>query len=232
MRFLSRALLALVALAGICIAIVYAFGPHASVAEAFSRYKQAHIEGNRPGIVALLAPNEIAFMDAQRKLALNASRADVEALPFRQRSIVLSLRNRVLDGELPLQVLQTASPEAFYESAMNVDQVAKTLKPVSIIFAVPTGASTARGYVKLQDVAETGFQDYAIATAMGAYYNFARGEDGTWRVDPTPLLAASAAQNEALAMRVEPTGNQFLLQSIMQVSNPERAARLWDPLVN
>jgi hypothetical protein len=231
MKFLGRILIALAAMALLGIASIAVLGPHAEIAQAFERYRSALEAGDAALVTKLTAPAEIEFAEAQRKAALSASRSDVERLGFRERAGVLGLRKKVLDGKLPLQILQDKASADFFAAALPVEDMAKALKPMAILFALPTGSSSARGYIGFTQGGAPGWEHFVLALASGAHYRFARSSDGTWLVDPTPVYEFAAGENEGFATRVEPTGNLYITQSLLQEADKARADRLWEPLV-
>jgi hypothetical protein len=231
MRTVLKLLLVVSSLAVLGVATVYFAGPTTAVSQAFNSYRQAYFNGDREGILAHMTPEEVAFTEEQRKRALHAARAEVEELPFRKRALVLLMRKMVMNGELKQSVLESSKADELYAAILNVEQGAKALKPISILFAVPTGASTARGYVKMREGNNTSLFDFPLAVAANAYYGFVRSDDGSWHVDPSPILERSAEENEYWAKRIEPTGNTFLVKNVLQVQDTVQAERLFEPLM-
>lgn len=227
----GKLFLYLVILAIAALAFLYLAGPHAEFARAFTRYRDAHLAGDGARVAELTAPAEIAFVDRQRQLALAASHAEVEALPFRLRAGVLGLRQQVLEGRIPLALVQQATPEDLYAQTQEIRAKAAVLAPMEVIFAVPTGTNSGRGYVKIT-AEPVSFYHYPLAASLGLYYGFVRTEGGEWRVDPSPIVDSSATENEYWATQMEPTGNRFIIEAMLGVTDPARVALLWEPLVN
>ncbi|MFT3672009.1 hypothetical protein [Aestuariivirga sp.] len=230
MKVIRRILLLIVVAAAALAALVYLFGPHAQLAQAFNTYRAAYLAGDRNLVTRLTAPEAVARADVVRQLALTAPRAAVEALDFSRRAAVLGLRKQVRDGKLPLTLLQSADPITMYAALEPMEARAKTFQTATVILAMPTGPNTARGYLDLAYAGKPEFMAYSMALGFGIYLNFVRSYDGTWLVDPTALVDSSARENEYWAKQVEPTGNTFLITSLLQENDPAKAELLWQPL--
>lgn len=229
-RLIRRLLLAALALAAFAGGLTYLLGPHAEVAETFKRYRAAHIAGDRAAVGKLTAPAEIAFIDAQRKLALTAQRSELELLGFREKTTVLRLRQMVRNGDVPMKLLATGTASEVFLATMPIAETAKTLQNVSVLFAVPTGANTAKGYLRLSSVEGLPGQHLAMAIMLNASYDFIRDDKGEWQVDPTPILEGSAKENEYWATQLDPTGNTYITKALLQAYDPAEVAMLWQPL--
>lgn len=229
-HWVRRLILAALAGSGAAAALVYGFGPHAATAAAFERYRGAHRMGDAALVARLTAPQEIAFFDAQRRHALNSPRHVVETLSYRQRMTILTMRALVLDGVLAVSVLRDTSPRDLYEATRSVWVNRQVLEQMDVLFAIPTGPRNATGYMSLTKVPAPGFQKLLMALSWGTAYGFDLQDDGTWLVDPTPLLETSARENEHWATRLEPSGNVFLTKSYFK-ADPRRAEALWQPLL-
>ncbi len=230
MRLIRRLLLLIVVAAAALAGLVYLFGPHAQLAQAFSNYRAAYLAGDRNVVTRLTAPEAIARTDVVRQLALTAPRAAVEALDFSRRAAVLGVRKQVRDGVIPLAMLQSSDAVTLFAALEPMDARARTLKDAAVILAVPTGPNTARGYLDLTYAGKPELMAYSMALSFGMFMNFVRSDDGTWLVDPTTLIDSSARENEYWARQVEPTGNTFLITSLLQETDPAKAELLWQPL--
>lgn len=231
MRVIRRILLLIVVAAAALAAFVYLFGPHAQLAQAFNTYRAAYLAGDRNLVTRLTAPEAIARTDVVRQLALTAPRAAVEALDFSRRAAVLGLRKQVRDNAVPLMLLQTGDPQTLFGTLEPMDAKAKSIRDMYLLFGVPTGARTARGYVSFAASDGPSLQQFAMAVGLGVYFNFVRSDDGTWLVDPTTLIDSSARENEYWAKQVEPTGNTFIIETLLQEKDPAKAELLWQPLI-
>ena len=227
--WLKRLALLATAAAMAAAGVVYAVGPHAAAAAAFERYRAAHRAGDAALVTRLTAAREIAFFDEQRRHALHSPREIVAALSYRQRLTILSMRAGVRDGALPLATLRDASPTALYQATRRTWPAVGTLEQMDVLFAVPTGPGSATGYMSLTKLPGATFQKVILALTWGTAFGFERLSDGTWVVDPTPVLETSARENEHWARQVEPSGNEFLMKFYFK-ADPQRAAALWQPL--
>ena len=75
MRVIRRILLLIVVVAAALAVLVYLFGPHAQLAQAFNTYRAAYLAGDRTLVTRLTAPEAVARADVVRQLALTAPRA-------------------------------------------------------------------------------------------------------------------------------------------------------------
>lgn len=229
-HWVRRLVLAALGAAAATAALVYLIGPHAATAAAFERYRAAYRAGDAALVTRLTAEREIAFFDEQRRHALGSPRSVVEELSFRQRIYILTMRAMVLDGLVPAAVMREASAPELYQATRAVWQSSAMLDQMDVLFAMPTGIGRATGYMSLTKLPGPAFQKLVIALSWGTAFGFERRGDGTWLVDPTPLLETSARENEHWATRLEPSGNAFLMRSYFK-ADPLRAEALWRPLL-
>jgi len=229
-HWVRRLLMAALAAGAAVAALVYLTGPHAATAAAFERYRAAHLAHDTALITRLTADREIAFFDEQRRHALGSPRRVVETLSYRQRTTVFLIRALVLDGALPVRVLREASATEVYAATRAFLSNPKSLEQMDVLFAVPTGTGRATGYMSLTRLPGAAVQKAMLALTWGTAYGFERRGDGTWVVDPTPLMEGSARENEYWATRVEPSGNEFLMKFYFK-ADPRRAEALWRPLL-
>lgn len=226
-------LLTLAALAVVVLAtgFIYLFGPHAQLAAAYAKYNAAQHAGDGATVVAMTAPRELEFFDVQRKHALHSKREDVQPLSFRQRLTVFGWRSQVNGGLLPLNILQIPDARDAYAELIAHAARTKSIKVAGagILFAVPTGLRTARGYLDLIPEPGEPLQKIAMAVGFDAYYDFEKTDNG-WLVDETPLQESSASENEYWALHMDPTGNALIF-NMLGAKDPASEARLWEPLV-
>lgn len=225
----KRLLLAATAVIAAFALVVYVLGPHVATAAAFERYRTAHRAGDSALITRLTSAREIAFLDEQRQHALRSPRDLVASLSYRQRLTILAMRSAVRDGALSLDTLRDATPNALYEAMRQAWPAIGSLEQMDVLFAIPTGAGSATGYMSLTKLPGPLYQKVLLALSWRTTFGFERLDDGTWVIDPTPLLEASARENEYWATRVEPSGNEFLMKFYFK-ADPVRAAALWQPL--
>jgi hypothetical protein len=225
---LRRLVLAVIALAVLLAGVIYIFGPHASVATAYAAYKSAYDARDGATVARMTAPDGIVSFDAQRKRALTASRQAVAALSFRERGEVLGLRSEVLSGSLPLDVLSNPDAAAAYAAYVRHLPAKPSPLPAGILFAVPTGSGSARGYLDPAPGSGYALVTGLIVLAWGMYGEFEKAPEG-WQVDMTPALVSSASENERLAVRMEPTGNSYIFQ-MLGAADAAAQDRLWQPL--
>lgn len=227
-RLIKRLALAILIVVVLATGATYFLGPHAEIAGAYAAWKAAHDSRDGETVVSLSSPNEIAFFDAHRKHALASPRDTVAALPFRQRAAVLSFRSQVLGGSLPVAVLSNPDVKAAFVEYVKRQPARPSVLPAGIMFAVPTGTTTARGY--LNPSPESGLEIFlgVIVLVWGLYYDFERTPEG-WQIDTTSAVERSASENEHWAVRMEPTGNAFIFQGL-GATDTATQERLWEPL--
>lgn len=225
---IKRLVLAMLALAVIAAGVIYIFGPHASVATAYAAYKAAYDARDGATVARMTVPDGIAFFDAQRKRALTAPREALAALSFRERAEVLGLRSQVLSGNLPRDVLSNPDAAAAYAVYVRHLPAKPSPLPAGILFALPTGSGGARGYLDPAPGSGYALVTGLIVLAWGMYGDFEKTPEG-WQVDMTPALVSSAAENERLAVRMEPTGNSYIYQ-MLGAADAAAQDRLWQPL--
>ena len=225
---IKRLVLAMLAVAVLAAGVIYLFGPHLSVATAYAAYKAAYDRRDGDAVARMTAPEGIAFFDVQRKRALTASRDTVAALSFRERGDVLSLRSQVQNGSLPLDVLSNPDVTAAYATFVRRLPAKPSHLPAGILFAVPTGLDSARGYLDPAPGSGYALVTGLIVLAWGMYGEFEKTPEG-WQVDMTPALMSSAIENERLAARMEPTRNSYIYQ-MLGAADAAAQDQLWQPL--
>ena len=231
-RFIGLAFLAIIALVAVTAGGTYVLGPHLAVIEAFNAYKAAYLSGDADKVTVLTTDPDIEFWDQQRKLALTGNADVVKALDFKHRAAVLRLRTGVIDKHFALEELQSADARKLYSLTRDMSIYPKVLAQMDVMFALPTGTDSARGYVRMTQLPPAFFGHHQIlALATGLYYNFEQQQDGQWLVDPTPMLDGAAHANEQLAIMMEPTGNTYLALSYNPNKDPAREVQIWEPLV-
>ena len=216
----------------ICIAgcLVYYLGPHSRVSAAFETYKSAYLAGDVAKVTALTTNSDIAFWDEQRRHALRSAEEVVKALDYKHRAAILKIRSDVYDGKILIADLDRLDQEQLYAVTREPAAFGKALATTSVLFAVPTGRGKARGYLLFGNIQSISIQ-IAYALLSGAYLNFVTDSDGTYKIDPTPLLDQGAKQMEALAIQVDPTGNKFIVQGLLRSGDADREQKLWAPLI-
>ncbi len=107
---LAAGALAIIAFA----ALAYVFGPFAQVLAVFDQYRQSQVSGDRQQEAAVMSPEIFDFYYGQRLAVLNADKSTLAALPFMERTVVLSLRNAVRTGQLSVADFQTSDKAAFF----------------------------------------------------------------------------------------------------------------------
>lgn len=226
--WIKRLVLAMLALAMLAASAIYFFGPHLSIAAAYAAYKTAYDSRDGDAVARMTTPDGIAYFDLQRKRALTAPRDSVAALPFRERGDVLGLRSQVLSGSLPLDVLSNPDATAAYAAFVRHTPARPSHLPAGILFALPTGIGSARGYLDPAPGSGYALVTGPIVLAWGIYGEFERTPEG-WQVDMTPALVSSASENERLAVRVEPTGSSYIFQ-MLGAADAAAQDQLWQPL--
>lgn len=209
---------------------IYFLGPHIPVSAAFETYKTAYLTGDVAKVTALTTQADIAFWDEQRRHALRSPEEVVKAQDYKQRAAILKLRSDVYDGKISIEDLEQLDQDKLYAASREPAAFGKAMATTSVLFAVPTGRAKARGYLRFGSVQSTSIQ-IAYALFSGAYLNFVTGPDGTYKIDPTPLLDQGAKQMEALAIQVDPTGNKFIVQGLLRAEDANREQKLWAPLI-
>ena len=209
---------------------IYFLGPHSQVSAAFETYKAAYLTGDVAKVTALTTNSDIAFWDEQRRHALRSSEQVVKKLDYKHRAAILKLRSDVYDGKISIADLDTLDQGQLYSATREPVALGTALSATSVLFAVPTGQGKARGYLRLGNIRSIPFQ-VALALFSGAYLNFVTDADGTYKIDPTPILDQGSERMEALALQVDPTGNKFMVQSLLRSGDTDRERKLWAPLI-
>ena len=150
--------------------------------------------------------------------------------PYKQRAAVLKLRSDVYDGKISIADLDQFDQGKLYAATREPAAFGKALSNTTVLFAVPTGQGNARGYLAFGPIQSFTFQ-VALALSSGAYLNFVADTEGTYKIDPTPVLDQGSKQMEALALQVDPTGNKFMVQGLLRSDDAEREQKLWTPLI-
>jgi hypothetical protein len=230
-RWFFRLSFGLSALTVAVLATLLAFGPQDAFRTALQQYQIAYDAQDGALIAALTAPSDLAFFEEQRQHALTSPKPTVEALPFHKRATVLTLRANVLRGYNSLEDLtQVQSGKAFASTYSRLSPSPQAVKSMQLLFALPTGRNSARGYVTPPDMERHFFVDHLMSVYRGVYLEM-EWQNGRWLMSPLPMVANNMAEIEAIAKRLDTTGNRFLFRFMLGSRDPSEVERLWKPLL-
>jgi hypothetical protein len=228
--FVIRLFLALLVVSAALGGYFYFASPSADIRRVFAEYQAAAIAHDAGRVVDLTVPELIDFYDAQRKHALTTSRAELAALPFRERWAVFTLKALVFHGAIKIGDMQRLEGRDFFQAAgFQLPPSGQIVAQMRLIAVIPFGPDRARGYLDPSGQLPGGWLEILMVPVFNDIrFDFVRTESG-WLVDPSPLLISSAAENEDLAKYVDPTGNDYLF-STFGIKDAVGQEPYWRPL--
>jgi hypothetical protein len=231
-RLLGKLLMALLALAAALSAYFYVASPSTEVQLAFSEYKAATVARDAKRVADLTAQKLVDFYDAQRKIALTASREELIALPFRQRWTVFTLKALVFHGAITLSDMQRLEGRDFLrKTSVMLPPVGQVVAQSRLMMVLPFGPGRARGYLDPTGLLpDGGIEILLVPVFHDIRFDFVRSPAG-WLVDPSPFLESSLAENERLGKYQEPSGNTYLF-AILGVKDAAGQEPYWQPLLS
>jgi hypothetical protein len=164
----------------------------AAVTAAFQGYKQAALAQDGPAAAALLTDSTADFYDAARSAALTATEPELAALGPVERLTAVVMR-----GQLPVDVLRTATPQELLAASVDAGLI---------------GEQGIQG-VELGEVTVSGSTARAAAVVQGTPAPFELEfveQDGGWKLDLLPLLQIARQGFDAAAERQGVTADELL----------------------
>jgi len=184
----------------------------AAVERSFAAYKSALAE--RDGIRAALAVsnNSLAYYDRVRKLALSASRSELEKLEGTERMLVLALRHQA-----PLELLVSGKPEDLVAHAVNAGLVSDIGIAETELGEVTIHGDLARCWIIVDGEPTRGVMQFAL-------------EDGGWKFDLEFAMQSSAGLIAALAIQSGMSEDGVIFELLSQGSGKPIGPDIWKPL--
>jgi len=182
------------------------------VADAFRAFLRALADRDADAGVAVLSQASLVEWQRDRALALDAPRADVEALPPGRRLAVLALRHHE-----PRFLAQDGTPEALARRAIHAGLVDRD------------GVAQ----IELRDVVVQGDRASGQLFAAGLPSGFRAGfvrEDDRWRVD-LPATLDSAGRVVVQAAKASDSSENAVIAGLLYASSGTRPTlEIWKPL--
>lgn len=174
----------------------------AGATAAFDAYRLAAADGRGADALAYVHEPYYGLVRRHLDLVLDADRADIEAMPFADRFMVLSLRMRIAPERL-----RTLTPRELAELAIEegwMTQLALTHAEVDRVVLLPEGhESPWRAEIFVSALGQQS------RTPIPMFY-----EGGRWKIDLNTLFERAAPQQERMAEMLGPDADAIILRGI------------------
>ena len=226
---MRRIILTASGLALVAFVAVALFGQPSSAYGAWASYKSLLAAGHYARAAGLVSTAQLEREDHHRRLALEASEAELAKLDFLDMAAVLGIRKAVHVGSLSLEDVQDpANPRAFH-AALRKGLPNQPLQKFSLLAAVPLGPGKSTGWVGPE---EFGLKTLPFSVAFGLRIDF-EYQDGKWRLDYFPAMSASARENEAIGgtgSQTDFAARKRYFSMMLAADDTELQTALWHPL--
>jgi hypothetical protein len=183
----------------------------AAVGRAFAAYKAALEKGDGARAVSAISSNSLAYYDRMRKLALSASKSELDALEGTERMLVLGLRHQA-----PPQLLESGTPGELVAYAVDVALVSDTGVAKTELGEVTIQGEFARCWIVVDGEPTRGVLQFAR-------------EEGQWKFDLEFAMQSSAGLIAALALQSGMSENDVIFELLYRGSGKPVGPDIWKP---
>jgi hypothetical protein len=183
----------------------------AAVERAFAAYKAALENRDGPGAVSVVSSNSLAYYDRMRKLALSATKGELDELEGTERMLVLGLRHQA-----PIDLLESGSPADLLAYAVNAALVSDTAVAKTELGEVTIQGDLARCWIVVDGQPTRGVLQFAL-------------EDGGWKFDLEFAMRSSAGWIAALARQSGLSENEVVFELLSRGSGKPVGPDIWNP---
>jgi hypothetical protein len=198
-------------LLAIATAPAFAAEATAAVERAFAAYKAALVKRDGARAVSAISSNSLAYYDRMRKLALSASRNELDALEGTARWLVLGLRHQA-----PPRLLESWTPGDLVAYAVDVALVSDTEVAKTELGEVTVQGDLARCWIVVDGKPTRGVLQFAL-------------EDGEWKFDLEFAMRSSAGWIAALANQSGMSENDVIFELLSRGSGKPVGPDIWKP---
>ena len=183
----------------------------AAVGRAFAAYKAALVKRDGARAVSAISGNSLAYYDRMRKLALSASRSELDALEGTERMLVLGLRHQA-----PPRLLESGTPGDLVAYAVDVALVSDTGVAKTELGEVTIQGDLARCWIVVDGQPTRGVLQFAL-------------EDGEWKFDLEFAMRSSAGLIAALARQSGMSEDDVIFELLSRGSGNPVGSDIWKP---
>lgn len=183
----------------------------AAVGRAFAAYKAALAKRDGARAVSVVSSNSLAYYDRMRKLALSASKSEIDALEGTERMLVLGLRHQA-----PPLLLESGTPGDLVAYAVDVALVSDTTVAKTELGEVTIQGDLARCWIVVDGQPTRGVLQFAR-------------EGGEWKFDLEFAMRSSAGWIAALAHQSGLSENEVIFELLSRGSGKSVGPDIWKP---
>jgi hypothetical protein len=210
--------------AALAIAVAFLVGPHAvahasaeasgaaAVKQGFLNYKGALAARDGPRAAAAVSRNSLDYYDEIRRLALTASKQDLDAIEGTERMLVLGMRHQA-----PKALLESATPVELLAHAVDAGIVSDASGAVTGLGEVKIDGGLARAFVVIDGKPTRNVLQFAH-------------EDGVWKFDLEFAMRSSSGLIAAIASQSGLSEDAVILNLLAQGSGRLVGPEIWQPL--
>ena len=185
----------------------------AAVERSFAAYKSALERRDGALAASAVSSNSLSYYDRMRKLALSASKRDLEALEGTERMLVLALRYQA-----PLALLTSGKPEDLVAYAVDAAMVSDTGIVETELGEVTIRGDLARCWIIVDGKPTRGVLQFAL-------------EGGRWKFDLEFAMRSSAGWISALALESGMSEDDVIFELLAGGSKKPIGPDIWQPLI-
>jgi hypothetical protein len=183
----------------------------AAVGRGFAAYKAALVKRDGARAVSAISSNSLSYYDRMRKLALSASRSELDALEGTERMLVLGLRHQA-----PPRLLESGTPGDLVAYAVDVALISDTGVAKTELGEVTIQGDLARCWIVVDGQPTRGVLQFAL-------------EDGEWKFDLEFAMRSSAGWVAALANQSGMSENDVIFGLLSRASGKPVGPDIWKP---
>ena len=182
-----------------------------AVGHAFAAYQAALAKSDGARAVSVVSSNSLVYYDRMRKLALSASKSELDALEGTERMLVLGLRHQA-----PPRLLESGTAGELVAYAVDVALVSDTTVAKMELGEVTIRGDLARCWIVVDGQPTRGVLQFAR-------------EDGEWKFDLEFAMRSSAGLIAALAQQSGISENEVIFELLSRGSGKPVGPDIWKP---
>lgn len=158
-----------------------------------------------------VSSNSLAYYDRMRKLALSATKSELDELEGTERMLVLALRHQA-----PLDLLESGTPADLLAYAVNAALIIDTGAAETELGEVTIHGDLARGWLVVDGEPRYDVLQFAL-------------EDDGWKIDLEFAMRSSAGLIAASARRSKMSENDLIFELLSRGSGKPVGPDIWKP---
>jgi hypothetical protein len=185
--------------------------PTAAVEASFAAYQSALVRRDGARAAAAVSSNSLAYYDRIRKLALSATKSELDEFEGTERMLILGLRHQA-----PLDLLETGTPEELLAYAVDTALVSDIAVAKTELGEVTIHGDLARCWIVVDGKPTRGVLQFAL-------------EGGEWKFDLEFAMRSSAGWIAALARQNGMSENEVIFELLSRGSGKPVGPDIWKP---